>query len=40
MYGMVYENILVKYKIMFFFKIRGIVIWIVDFGEYIVNVSK
>lgn len=38
-YGMVYENILVKHKIMLPPKTRGTVTWIADPGEYTVNVS-
>ena len=38
-YGMVYENILVKHKIMLPPKARGTVTWIADPGEYSVNVS-
>ncbi|XP_065930638.1 V-type proton ATPase catalytic subunit A isoform X1 [Magallana gigas] len=36
-YGMVYENILVKHKIMLPPKTRGTVTWIADPGEYTVN---
>lgn len=39
MYGMVYENILVKHKIMLPPKARGTVTWVADPGEYDVNVS-
>ncbi|XP_056009950.1 V-type proton ATPase catalytic subunit A-like isoform X3 [Ostrea edulis] len=37
MYGMVYENILVKHKIMLPPKARGTVTWVADPGEYDVN---
>lgn len=38
-YGIVYENILLKYRFVFYFKVRGIVIYIVFLGNYSVNVS-